>query len=388
MAFQIKDNILLRYIPDEGQKKAVIPKGVEEIADKAFSDCYGLESVFIPNGVKRIGRKAFYHCWDMEEVNIPETVTEIGEEAFYHCESLKELQLPEKLETIGKYAFAGCKIKEITIPPLIEEINAGLCSECKELKLITMPETIKHIGDNAFEHCRNLKKFTFLDKLETIGASAFSSCGLEGVLNLPSNLQTMEEYVFYGCYNLEKVIIPESVKEIKHCALPDNPKTKIFIPHTSIEMSLCCFYAGQKIFFRRNEKCFIVVLKDDWMRTSHERDLSFFLQHPKFGTFEQIRKDEYKQAVAIGFYNEIPRIREYLTSHIAEAIQILIDEQQIETIATLLHDGIITKESIDPIIEYAIESAQKGGSFEIQTMLMNYKAKHLGFESIQDRLKL
>ncbi len=388
MAFQIRDNILLRYIPDEGQTKAVIPRGVEEIADKAFSDCYGLELVFIPTGVKRIGRKAFYHCWDMQEVNIPETVTEIGEEAFYHCESLKELQLPEKLETIGKYAFAGCRMKEITIPPLIEEISAGLCSECKELERVTMPETIKRIGERAFENCSRLKKFTFPENLQSIGQYAFSSCGLEGVLNLPSNLQTMEEYVFYGCYNLEKVIIPESVKEIKHCALPDNPKTKIFIPHTSIEMSLCCFYAGQKIFFRRNEKCFIVVLKDDWLRTSHERDLSFFLQHPKFGTFEQIRVDEYKQAVAIGFYNEIPRIREYLTSHIAEAIKILIDEKQAETIAILLNDSVIPKEAIDPIIDYAIDTAQKGGSFEIQTMLMNYKAEHFGFESVEERFRL
>ncbi|HAJ97035.1 MAG TPA: hypothetical protein DCO72_04805 [Ruminococcus sp.] len=388
MAFQIKDNILLRYIPDEGQTKAVIPRGVEEIADKAFSDCYGLESVFIPNGVKRIGRKAFYHCWNMQKINIPETVTEIGEEAFYHCESLKEMQLPENLQIIGKYAFAGCKIKEITIPPLIEEISAGLCSECKELKLITMPETIKHIGDNAFEHCKSLKKFTFPENLQSIGQYAFSSCGLEGVLNLPSNLQTMEEYVFYGCYNLEKVIIPQSVKEIKHCALPNTTKTKIFIPHTSIEMGLCCFHAGQKVFFRKNEKCFIVVLKGEWLKASLERDLSFFLQHPTFGTFEQIRVEQYKQAVAIGFYDEIPRIREYLESHIAEAIKILIDEKQVETISILLNDRIITKEAIDPIIEYAIESAQKGGSLEIQTLLLNYKAEYLGFESVEERLKL
>ncbi|MEE5992151.1 MAG: leucine-rich repeat domain-containing protein [Oscillospiraceae bacterium] len=388
MAFQIKDNILLRYIPDEGQKKAVIPRGVEEIADKAFSDCYGLESVFIPNGVKRIGRKAFYHCWNMQKINIPETVTEIGEEAFYHCESLKEMQLPEKLEIIGKYAFAGCRMKEMTIPPLIEEISAGLCSECKELEHITIPETVKRIGDNAFEHCRHLKKFTFFDKLETIGASAFEASGLEGILKLPKHLLTIGETAFCECRGLTKVIIPESVTLIEKGAFALYKNLKIMIPDTEIKMKQNCFDAGQKLFFHRNGKCFIVVLRESWSWTALEKDLSFFLQHPTFGTFEQIRVNEYKQAVAIGFYDKIPRIREYLTSHIAEAIQILIDEQQIETIEILLHDGIITKEAIDPIIDYAIASAQKGGSFEIQTLLMNYKAEHIGFESIEDRLKL
>jgi len=388
MEFQIKDNILLRYIPDEGQKKAVIPRGVEEIADKAFSDCYGLESVFIPNGVERIGRKAFYHCWDMEEVNIPETVTEIGEEAFYHCEALKELQLPEKLETIGKYAFAGCRMKEMTIPPLIEEISAGLCSECKELKLITIPETVKHIGERAFEHCSKLKNFTFPEKLQNIEQYAFFYCGLEGVLKFPPNLKKIGENAFDVCTSLTEAIIPESVEEIETRAFLCCRNLKIAIPDSNVKMGLECFNAGQKIFFHKHGKCFIVELKQNWLRGKREKDLSFFLQHPKIGTFEQIRVEQYKQAVAIGFYDKIPRIREYLTSHIAEAIQILIDEQQIETIEILLHDGIITKEAIDPIIDYAIASAQKGGSFEIQTLLMNYKAEHIGFESIEDRLKL
>ena len=387
MAFQIKDNILLRYIPDEGQTKAVVPRGIEKIADKAFSDCYGLESVFIPTGVKRIGRKAFYHCWDMQEVNIPETVIEIGEEAFYHCESLKKMQLPEKLETIGKYALAGCKIKEITIPPLIEEISAGLCSECTELEHITISESVTHIGNDTFEYCRKLKKFNFPSKLQTVGNRAFFHCALEGVLKLPLNLETIGESAFVGCTNLTEIIIPKSVREIRACALSIH-KSKVFIPDISIRIGENCFCAGQKVFFHRNGRNFVVQLEYDWRRTSFEKDLSFFLYHPKYGTFEQIRVDEYKQAVAIGFYDEIPRIRQYLESHIAEAIKILIDEKQVETISILLNDRIVTKEAIDPIIEYAIESAQKGGSLEIQTLLLNYKAEYLGFESVEERLKL
>jgi hypothetical protein len=66
----------------------------------------------------------------------------------------------------------------------------------------------------------------------------------------------------------------------------------------------------------------------------------------------------------------------------------LIDEKQVETISILLNDRVVTKEAIDPIIEYAIESAQKGGSLEIQTLLLNYKAEYLGFESVEERLKL
>lgn len=51
--FTIKNGVLENY---KGKEKTVqIPKGVTEIAEKAFSDCSSLVELIIPEGVKKIG---------------------------------------------------------------------------------------------------------------------------------------------------------------------------------------------------------------------------------------------------------------------------------------------------------------------------------------------
>ncbi len=60
-------------------KDLIIPNGVANIGDYAFSGCSGLTSITIPNSVTSIGYAAFKGCTGLTSITIPNSVTCIGE---------------------------------------------------------------------------------------------------------------------------------------------------------------------------------------------------------------------------------------------------------------------------------------------------------------------
>ena len=74
-----------------------------------------LKKVVLPEGITEIGESAFSNCEALEEINIPEGVTTIGDSAFSWVGALKNVRLPESVKSIGEYAFDCFNLKEITI---------------------------------------------------------------------------------------------------------------------------------------------------------------------------------------------------------------------------------------------------------------------------------
>jgi hypothetical protein len=117
----------------------VIPEGVKEIGQWAFSGCIGLASVVIPESVEKIGGQAFSGCSSLASVAIPEGVKEIGANAFYGCSSLASVAIPESVQVIGKSAFEGCgSLTEIVISNSIVETGEGAFLNCENLKEVSV----------------------------------------------------------------------------------------------------------------------------------------------------------------------------------------------------------------------------------------------------------
>ena len=68
-----------------GCRTTVIPYGVEEIGDNAFSGRYSNLVLRLPETVKAIGSYAFGRCYYLTDVIIPQSTTVIGERAFQGC---------------------------------------------------------------------------------------------------------------------------------------------------------------------------------------------------------------------------------------------------------------------------------------------------------------
>ena len=102
----------------------VIPDGVTEIGNYAFSNCKSLTSITIPDSVTSIGYNAFSFCASLTSVTIGNGVTEIGDSAFYGCTSLTSVTIPDSVTKIRGVAFFDCtSLTEVyckpTTPPSV-----------------------------------------------------------------------------------------------------------------------------------------------------------------------------------------------------------------------------------------------------------------------------
>lgn len=151
----------------------VIPDGVTEIGDNAFSDSLTLKAVKFPKTVETIGNRAFENCTKIKTINIPDPVKTLGERAFYNCKTLAAAVLPEGLQEIKSECFDNCKnIVSMVVPQSVKTIGGGAFSNMSSLeKLYVWKSTVGYaivgnspkvtvctlIGSPTYEYARNYK---------------------------------------------------------------------------------------------------------------------------------------------------------------------------------------------------------------------------------------
>ena len=174
----------------------IIPEGVEELENGAFTDCRGLTGTLsLPSTLKRItGENVFLYDKFTCELVLPEGLEEIGSQAFMGCTGFYgSLRLPENLKYIGSGAFSGCHnlSGDLEIPQSIDKIYEGTFGGCE-------------FGGNLKLH----------DGIVSIGGGAFSNCFFKGELILPKNLVTIENSVFYNCDFSGELKLPEKLVSV------------------------------------------------------------------------------------------------------------------------------------------------------------------------------
>lgn len=103
---------------------------------------------------------------------------------------------------------------KIEIPAGVKSIAAEAFEGYKYVKEVTYAENakIKSIGDSAFSNCMALKKVQLPDSVTSIGECAFSNCQALVNITLSANLKTIGRNAFDECFSINKLIIPNKVK--------------------------------------------------------------------------------------------------------------------------------------------------------------------------------
>lgn len=82
MAFESKNNLLVKYIGIGSDENVVIPANVTTISKEAFSNNEIIKSVIIPDSVASIGFCAFSGCINLVDIKFPANIRHIGVDAF------------------------------------------------------------------------------------------------------------------------------------------------------------------------------------------------------------------------------------------------------------------------------------------------------------------
>ncbi|MBQ9744211.1 MAG: leucine-rich repeat domain-containing protein [Clostridia bacterium] len=214
---------------------------ITEIRDFCFASCNNLKQVILPSSLTFIGNNSFSDCGSLIEVyNLSEIDIRVGSTGngyvAYNAlivhdsmddEALNEVEIEDctylksdsvwfltkydgsdEIITLGNIEYDGSIYTSYTILP-------GAFNNNESIKEVIITDAVKSIGNSAFANCTNLRKVSFRDNtsITTIEAEMFAYCSnLESVV-LPSTLTNIKTRAFYRCYSLVEIYNP-SVMEL------------------------------------------------------------------------------------------------------------------------------------------------------------------------------
>ena len=139
--------------------------------------------------------KAFYKMKTIENLILPHTLTIINDSEFY--QNSLSLIISSNVETIGEYAFYECPLKSINIPASVKAINKAAFMNCSSLATITFSK-----GSMLTKICGGKG---FLSHGEKYYYGAFANCTALTSIEIPANVEIIEEAAFKNCTALTTV---------------------------------------------------------------------------------------------------------------------------------------------------------------------------------------
>lgn len=195
--------------------------GPWETEDNVISRCMfynmpTLKSLLLPKDATKIGEWAMgqdrNQTYKLKTIELPSGVTEIGQCAFQYT-GIEEVDIPAGVTRLEQYTFSYCKnLKKATLPDGITYIGHSCFSEDTELLDVNIPANIETIDEYAFYN--NQKRSTpivFPSTLKTIGGHAFRNNYRVKSVTFNDGLETIGSWAFSDCNDIESITLPETV---------------------------------------------------------------------------------------------------------------------------------------------------------------------------------
>ncbi len=210
-------------------KKVAFPQGIKNIERNAFYKSEGLEKVLLQEGIESIQQAAFMSCIKLKEINFPKTLKKIGKNSFYKTWELTTFEAPENLEEVGETAFYNSGIKKASINEHLSAIGAGAFGGCLFLSEYEVNPKNKYFKADAVDKAlysfdgSMLVAYPPASPATTYknptGVTSLASSAFEGAVHLETvrlggTIRILPKSLFFGCKNLTKVYVGESVDSI------------------------------------------------------------------------------------------------------------------------------------------------------------------------------
>ena len=110
-------------------------------------------------------------------------------------------------------------------------------------------KNLNSVDDFVFENCVNLEKIVLPDNIKSIGKGAFSNCWSLVDFEFPKSVETIGERAFFGCDSLKMIILPEGLTSIGDEAFMNCVNLEVvFLPKTVSEIGTLVFGMNKSLF--------------------------------------------------------------------------------------------------------------------------------------------
>lgn len=201
----------------------VIPGGVEEVGQGAFSGLPRLVSAELPSSVRIVGSCAFQGCPLLEEVRLSGDLLEMRG-AFADTPRLRRILLPSDspLRMEGALLLRGDTLLRVfaslldgpvlRLPSTLHHVAGGALAGCSELEWVDLPDGLESIGGGAFAGCKGLRALRLPGTMRRIGGSAFAGAVRLEELRIPDSVEEVGEWCCDGCISLRTVELPARLR--------------------------------------------------------------------------------------------------------------------------------------------------------------------------------
>lgn len=192
-----KDTATIVECPSGKSGAVTLPQNTIHIAPNAFSDCLGISHISLNEGLRSIGSFAFRSCGGLTTMTIPASVSHIGVNIFEYCNILYNINIASGNT---HYYMDGSMLYSIGGDTLLS------CNTSTDS--VFLPNTLRAVG--GFGGNSNVRYVHIPDGVTTILENAFNFSSLESI-EMPSSMAFIDEYAFYGCESLNRVVMPDTL---------------------------------------------------------------------------------------------------------------------------------------------------------------------------------
>ncbi len=215
------------------KEEIVIPathkgKPVTQIVQEGFKDADNLTKITIPPSINRIATNAFEKCPELEDIYITDVkawmdISYGGSKSRPNSfgnvhvmdkngNEITRLEIPAGTTSIEAKTFQNFSVTSVVIPEGVTAIGNEAFASCEELTDVELPQSVTSIANSAFSHCEGLVSIDFSgnENLTHMGINVFYGCtNLETVV-LPATLERGDS-LFFDCNSLKTVTVPAAV---------------------------------------------------------------------------------------------------------------------------------------------------------------------------------
>ena len=198
-------------------------------------------------------------------------VTSIGSSAFKGCSGLTSVLIPYSVKSIGSNAFLDCvNLCKVIVPSIHAWCDISFVNnysnplsyahhiysdENTEITELNIPTTVQRVNDYTFYGCTGLTSViktgsltpvephgTGINYSFKIGKSAFEGCANLSSVEILSHIRKIDDKAFYGCLGLTSITIPNKVIIIGNSAFSGcTGLTSITIPNSVTSIGSAAF---------------------------------------------------------------------------------------------------------------------------------------------------
>ena len=225
-SFTIPDTI------DIEKNGEIVSYTVTAIGNNAFNNnkkVFG--ALTLPNTLKSIGNNAFSGTYIVGDIVIPDSVETIGSNAFQNCPGIYHVSLSQNVTALRSSTFSKCYSLVGINTENVEIFEDNCFYECRALLKVDL-SSANDVRKNVFYNCDSLSGTYDLSDISNFAASAFNNCDRITGFVIPNSFSGNILDIFAGCIALEEVEVENntSYKSINGILFTSDEKTLVFYP--------------------------------------------------------------------------------------------------------------------------------------------------------------